>query len=83
MNQDHKQRLIDRQMQGIPKESPVYRELEKACIEELDSIEPILDDILQTELKDCVAIIVESMTPEQRELVSRRLNERAAQIVRH
>lgn len=78
MNEDHKQRLLDRMMRGIPKGSPVYRELEKMCIEDLESIEPVIDQIVERELKDCIAIIAESMTEEQRLSVSRRLNERAA-----
>jgi hypothetical protein len=75
MNQDDKQRLLDRQMQGIAKGTAAYRQVEEMCIGELDDLEPIFDQIVERELKDCIALIAKFMTPEERLSLSRRLNE--------
>lgn len=83
MNLDDRQLLLSKMLEGVPPGTDAYRELEEMCVRDLEEIEPILDKIIERELKCCIALIAESMTQEQRLLVSRRLNERAGLIVRH
>lgn len=77
MNEDDKQLLLSAMLKGIPKGTAVYRELEELSLKELDDIEPIFHQILERVLKECIAIIAESMTEAQRLSVLARLKERA------
>jgi|HubBroStandDraft_6_1064221.scaffolds.fasta_scaffold149198_4 hypothetical protein len=83
MNLDDRQQMLSALLKGVIPGTDAYRELEEMCISELDDLEPIIDQIVERELKSCIAIIAENMTPEERIFVSRRLNERAGLIVRH
>lgn len=77
MNQDHKQRLLTAMLKGVPAGTALYRELEEMSIRDLDEIEPVLDQIIECQLKECLAIIAESMTEAQQLSVLARLKERA------
>jgi len=66
MNQDNKQRLLDRLMNDVPKEAPIYRQLEEMYIQELESIEPVLDDILHEDHLALLRHVFETvLIPEQ------------------
>lgn len=81
MNQDDKQELLDRLMVGAKEQcggDPVaLRLFEESTLEDLDAIEPLIDKMIERDLKNCIAIITQSMTADERLSVSRRLNERA------
>jgi len=83
MTQQDKQRMLDRLLVGVPTGSFAHQELEKMLLKDLDAIEPIFDAILERELKTCVAIFVSVISPDQRQDISRRLHERAAQSLTH
>lgn len=80
MTQEDKQRLLDELLKGVPAGTVAHRELQSLCLSELDKIEPIFDDILERNLRECISIIARAMTEQQRQAIARRLNERAAQV---
>jgi hypothetical protein len=79
MNQDDKQLLLNEMLKGVPKDTAVYRELEQMSLRDLDELEPLIDQLVDRSVRECIAIIAESMTEAQRVVVMRRLKERAAE----
>ena len=79
MTQADKQRILDALLEGVSLEQlgeRPYRELEAFCLHDLDTLEPIFDDILHRELLAFTKFIVgEVLTEEGLKAVHRRFHE--------
>jgi hypothetical protein len=51
MNQDDKNEMLYRLLRGVPEGTFARRELEKMHLEDLDAIEPMIDDLVRREVK--------------------------------
>lgn len=80
MTQADKQRMLAEMLKGVPADTAAHRLLEEMCIKELDTIEPILNEILERDLTVCIQIMVETLTPEQRAEVAAKLRARAIRL---
>ena len=80
-NEDDKNRMLAELLKGVPTGTAAHREMERMCLEELEAIEPIFDEILARAIyhpvSEAVQIIAEEMNPVDREPLLRRLNARA------
>jgi hypothetical protein len=87
MNFDDRQRLLAEMMKGVPAGTAAHKELEEMCIRDLEALEPLIDQIIERELKDCVAIVAKFMTETERLSILRRVKQHVkqhdAQTVRH
>jgi hypothetical protein len=51
MKAEDKQRMLNRLLLGVPTDTVARRELEKVQLEDLDAIEPIIDEVIRREVK--------------------------------
>jgi hypothetical protein len=78
VTQADKQRMLDALLEGVSLEQlgeRPYRELEALCLHDLDTLEPIFDDILHRELLAFAKFVVgEVLTEEGLEAVHRKFH---------